>query len=238
MSKLKIVITSGGTREYVDDVRVLTNISSGRLGAKIADKFLQHGHEVTYVSSKNAITPASCFTGQYGHRPIGDTGSVMEVMKELVPQSHVVIQAMAVSDFTFDLKEAIKISSEDPEAFIEHMRRTIRITPKIISYFRDWNEKAILVGFKFTVGKTKKELSSIAEKLMEDNRLDMVFANDKTQMQKEHEHVGMLIKKDFTGKFERRHVRNKEEIVEVIYSNVMMTRRFERADLPETPVKE
>ena len=35
----KILISSGGTREHVDEIRVLTNISSGKLGAKIAEAF-------------------------------------------------------------------------------------------------------------------------------------------------------------------------------------------------------
>jgi len=37
---MKVLITSGGTREYIDDVRVLTNISTGKLGATIANTFL------------------------------------------------------------------------------------------------------------------------------------------------------------------------------------------------------
>ena len=36
---MKILITSGGTTEYIDDVRVLTNISTGRLGAQIGTCF-------------------------------------------------------------------------------------------------------------------------------------------------------------------------------------------------------
>lgn len=215
--KLNVVVTSGGTREYVDDVRVLTNISSGILGAKIAHMFSEHGHDVTYVAPMSAVNPVQ----QYGAmgievRYIKDTNSVMEVMKELVPKADVVIQAMAISDFTFDLTEAVKLSSGDPEAFIEHMRRTIKKTPKVIANFRAWNPDATLVGFKFTVGKSKEELSEIAKKLMKDNRLNMVFANDKAHMQKAGEHVGTLIMEDWEEK-----VRSKDEIVDSIYNNVI-----------------
>jgi len=216
MKKINVVITSGGTQEYIDDVRVLSNISSGRLGAKIADQFIKHGHEVTYVAPKNAVMPAAYHTGQYSYRPVKDTASVMDVMKELVPKANVVIQAMAVSDFTFDLQEATKLSSGDPEAFIEHMRATIRKTPKIISYLKMWNHTAVLVGFKFTVGKSAKELHAIATKLMQDNDLDMVFANDKVSMQRAKDHVGVLIMKDWEEK-----LHSKEKIAASIYDNVM-----------------
>ena len=216
--KLNVVITSGGTREYIDDVRVMTNISSGRLGAKIASNFINHGHNVTYIQPFNAVNPGP---GTYDIRIIKDTNSVLEVMEELVPKADVVIQAMAVSDFTFDLNKAMKVSSEDPEAFVEHIRTTIRKTPKIISKFRKWNPNAVLVGFKFTVGKSYAELEKIAIKLLEDNELDMVLANDKSTMQTMGEHVATLITK-VTGldDYWRHKLRSKDEIAGKIYDNV------------------
>jgi len=220
MKQLNVVITSGGTSEYIDDVRVLSNISSGRLGSVIANEFLKNGHEVTYVAPKNSVRPSEHYV--YGHRPIKDTASVMEVMKELVPKADVVIQSMAVSDFTFDLEGAVKLSSGDPEAFVEHMRKTITKTPKVISHFREWNPKAILVGFKFTVGKSSKELLEIATKLLKENNLNMVFANDKSAMKQAGAHVGMLITPIGFDEPLIDKLRSKEEIAERIYANVVM----------------
>jgi len=216
MNKINVVVTSSGTSEYIDDIRVLSNISSGKLGAKIADNFIKHGHDVTYVAPKSAVMPSAHHTGQYSYRPVKDVASVMEVMKELVPKANVVIQTIAASDFTFDLQGAIKLSSGDPEAFIEHMRATIKKTPKIISNFRTWNPNAVLVGFKFTVGQTSKELKEIAVNLMKKNDLDMVFANDKALMQRAKDHVGVLIMKDWEEK-----LHGKEAIADSIYDNVM-----------------
>jgi phosphopantothenoylcysteine synthetase/decarboxylase len=56
---MKILVTSGGTTEYIDEVRVLTNISTGNLGSIIADTFAKHGFEVTYLSSKSSILPTN-----------------------------------------------------------------------------------------------------------------------------------------------------------------------------------
>jgi len=213
MSKLRVVITSGGTREYIDDVRVLTNISTGKLGAKIATVFMSHGHDVTYVAPASAQMPSG---SDYSYVKVTNTKSLMEAMETLVPKADVVIQSMAVSDFTFDLKEATKISSDRAEAFIGHLRKTIAKTPKVISNFRKWNPRGVLVGFKFTVGKSKKELTDIAKKLMSDNKLDMVFANDKSQMQKAGDHVGVLIMKDWEEA-----LYNKDDIATAIYDNVV-----------------
>ncbi len=46
----KILITSGPTRQYLDPVRYLTNASSGRMGAALAEAAVSRGHQVTIVS--------------------------------------------------------------------------------------------------------------------------------------------------------------------------------------------
>lgn len=46
----KILITSGPTRQYLDPIRYLTNASSGRMGAALAQAALEAGYEVVVVS--------------------------------------------------------------------------------------------------------------------------------------------------------------------------------------------
>lgn len=46
----RILITSGPTRQYLDPVRYLTNASSGRMGAALAQAALNKGHDVVIVS--------------------------------------------------------------------------------------------------------------------------------------------------------------------------------------------
>jgi len=217
MRKLKVAITSGGTREYIDDVRVITNISTGKLGALIADEFIRNGHLVTYVAPSPVVMPSAYFTGQYDFRQVTDTNSVLVTMKDLVPEMDVVVQCMAISDFTFDRSKPVKVSSQDLDGFIDYMRQTIVKTPKVISYYRDWNPSAILVGFKFTVGKSKEEMVQIAKQLMEQNKLDMVFANDKAQIQAKGAHVGLLIMAEWDEA-----LKSKSQIAERIYKNVVM----------------
>lgn len=50
-----IVITSGPTRQYLDPVRYLTNASSGRMGASLAQAALDLGHQVTVVSGPVSV---------------------------------------------------------------------------------------------------------------------------------------------------------------------------------------
>ena len=216
MEKLNILIASGGTIEKIDDVRVMTNISSGKLGAQIANKFLIHGHDVNYVHSKNAIMPNKQYDTNCFSWKVSNADSVMKIMEILVREADAVIMPMAVSDFTFEYEGAIKCGSNSAEDFIEHMRKTIKPTPKIISHFRAWNPNAFMVGFKFTSGKTIEEVQKIAKDLLIANKLDAVFANDKEQMKNAGLHCGYLITKDSYVFCE-----GKYEIVDAIYETVI-----------------
>ncbi|MCS7306370.1 MAG: phosphopantothenoylcysteine decarboxylase [Thermoguttaceae bacterium] len=53
---MRILITSGPTREYLDPVRFLTNASSGRMGCAVAQAALEAGHEVVIVSGPVEIS--------------------------------------------------------------------------------------------------------------------------------------------------------------------------------------
>ena len=56
---MNIVITAGGISEYIDNVRKITNSSTGKLGLVIANTFLSYSNIdlIYYVCPKNALKP-------------------------------------------------------------------------------------------------------------------------------------------------------------------------------------
>lgn len=192
---MKILITSGGTREHIDEIRVLTNISTGKLGAQIANTlYLSNNIEkIYYVCSKGTVLPVN--DGPVCEVIFADSvQEVYDVMEKLVPQVDVVIHSMALSDFGF--KESnIKLKSNDPQTFIESLRERIVVNPKIISFVKKWNPSATLIGFKFEVNKTNEELIDIAYESLVKNNCDFVLANDKQEMKDKNEHIAYLIDK-------------------------------------------
>ncbi len=54
---MRILITAGPTREYLDDVRYLSNASSGRMGYSLAAAAREAGHDVVLISGPVAIAP-------------------------------------------------------------------------------------------------------------------------------------------------------------------------------------
>jgi phosphopantothenoylcysteine decarboxylase/phosphopantothenate--cysteine ligase len=54
---MRILITAGPTREYLDDVRYLSNASSGRMGYAIVEAVLAAGHHAVLVTGPVMLTP-------------------------------------------------------------------------------------------------------------------------------------------------------------------------------------
>ena len=92
---MKILITAGPTREYIDDVRFLSNASSGRMGYAIAAAAIARGHTVQLVTGPVELsTPTGCDV----HR-IETTDDLRQKCLELFPGCDGVIATAAVCDY-------------------------------------------------------------------------------------------------------------------------------------------
>lgn len=92
---MKILITAGPTREYIDDVRFLSNASSGRMGYSLAAAALARGHQVELVTGPvEQSAPAGCTV----HR-IETTDQLRQRCLELFPECDGVIATAAVCDY-------------------------------------------------------------------------------------------------------------------------------------------
>ena len=189
----RILVTSGGTQDYIDDVRVMTNISSGKLGAEIACALIDANVSVHYLRGVNAQYPDPMRNGFYSEKIVKSAQDAYNEMEKIVPDMDAVIHCMAVSDFTFKRDTAIKCKSSDPQAFIDYMARTITKNPKIISKVKEWNPKTILVGFKFEVGVSNEELIRLARNSINSNGCDLIVANDKEEMVRDKNHTAYLV---------------------------------------------
>ena len=91
----KVIVTAGGTIEPIDDVRVITNKSSGKMGLALAESVFFHGADVLLLRSSTAVG------SRYGIKEeLFDTATDLrqKLMRHL-PTADIVIHAAAVSDF-------------------------------------------------------------------------------------------------------------------------------------------
>lgn len=168
--KFKVLITSGGTTEEIDDVRVITNKSTGRTAATIADSLIEAGINVTYIHSASAVLP------QFGCEKISFT--YFEDLKSALSQTlkndsfSSVIHAAAVSDYSV-VKHEGKIDSSADE-----LKLTLKKNPKLINEIKKWSPHSSLIGFKLTSGATEAAVQAKVNTLLEKAGCDYVVQND------------------------------------------------------------
>lgn len=226
-----IIITAGGTSEKIDEVRVISNFSSGRLGMETAKAFL--GSEtagvgkIYYLCDRNTIVPSDSRVEAV--RVMGAQG-LLEALEKLLTAEKIdaVIHAMAVSDYTVKqvtTLEAIRTGTEnDPEkkladgkisSEIDDLVIVLKKTPKVIGEIKKLSRNTILVGFKLLTGVPKDVLIDTGYKLMQKNGCELVLANDLTEITGD-KHIGYLIGQN--GDYEK--LSTKKEIAEAIVRKV------------------
>jgi phosphopantothenoylcysteine decarboxylase / phosphopantothenate---cysteine ligase len=91
----KILLTAGPTRAYLDDVRYLTNASSGRMAKALAEAALARGHAVTIVSGPVGVA----YPRKARIVPVVTTAEMLAAALVELPKSDGVIAAAAPCDF-------------------------------------------------------------------------------------------------------------------------------------------
>ncbi|MBI3725973.1 phosphopantothenoylcysteine decarboxylase [bacterium] len=109
---MKIAITAGPTREPIDDVRYISNASSGKLGIALARAALERHHEVTLVLGPVEIAPPE------GVRlvRVETTGDLERACREVFPSQDALIMAAAPADFRLKERIAGKIAKEGKDS--------------------------------------------------------------------------------------------------------------------------
>ncbi len=181
----KILITHGGTKEPIDSVRCITNTSTGKTGAILADELIQEGHQVTTFSAENAIKPKNA-------KEIY-TYSSFDSLSTLINQNDLseydaIIHLAAVSDFKVESlqmnEESYKASAElklssSAEAMTLHLHKN----PKLLSLLREKAPDTLLVAFKLTHTLDQEKVREAVDQLFNKSHPNLVVHNDLNQME-------------------------------------------------------
>ena len=180
---MNCVVTAGPTYEPLDEVRRLTNFSTGRLGTELANFLVDRGHEVTLLIGQQAT-----HGGERRAQSVQTFTTTTDLRERLRTMSGSdigsVFHAAAVSDFTFgkvwhrtasgeltEIKSA-KISTRQGPLLAELLP-----TPKIISELRKWYPRARLVGWKYEVEGDRAGVIALAERQISGCRTDACVVN-------------------------------------------------------------
>ncbi len=167
---IKVLITSGGTTEPIDDVRVITNNSTGKTGAQIAAALTESGISVTYLHAEDAVKPE--FSNKaVAFKSFTDLSEKLE--NELKSTDYDwVLHMAAVSDYSV-IPTAGKIGSSENELTLK-----LKKNPKLIEVIKKLSPKSKLVGFKLTSTTDAKIIEQKVSNLFEKSNCDFVVQND------------------------------------------------------------
>ncbi|MFC3193183.1 phosphopantothenoylcysteine decarboxylase [Marinicella sediminis] len=180
---MNILITAGGTREYIDGVRYIGNCSSGQTGAQLADHLDALGHQVTWLGARCAIEPGSPVAK--AHYETFD--ELSQQLQSLLSEQcfDLVFQAAAVSDFKV---AAVVLDGEKYEAgrgvklpTADEVELQLTKQPKLVSAIKDWsaNPDITVVAFKLTNSNDSKIRQLAVDKLLNQSAaIDWVAHND------------------------------------------------------------
>jgi phosphopantothenoylcysteine synthetase/decarboxylase len=177
------VVTAGPTYETMDNVRRLTNFSTGRLGTELANYLAEHGHDVTLLIGQQATHCGERKAGRV--EQFTTTANLLEKFRALADKKvDAIFHAAAVSDFTFGkiwLRSTAGDLTEIKSGKISTRAGTLMAelvpTPKIISELRGLFPKSKLVGWKFEVDGNRASVLDAATRQLRECQTNLCVAN-------------------------------------------------------------
>ena len=181
---MNCIVTAGPTFEPLDDVRRLTNFSTGRLGTELANFLTARGHKVALLIGESAT-----YTGDRRAQPVKTFSTTADLRVKLKSLSgkkvDAIFHAAAVGDFGFGriftrdasgklkpFRPSKKISTRDGNLLVELVP-----TPKIIAELRDWFPRTRIVGWKFEAAGGRGDALRAAKRQITDCATDFCVAN-------------------------------------------------------------
>ncbi len=160
---MKILITAGPTREMLDPVRFLSNLSTGEMGYTLARTAKSLGYQVTLISGPTALEPPP------GIRfiPILSAQELKRACEKEFPKNNILVMTAAVCDFTAASLSTQKIQRTKTN----HLQ--LKQTPDIVAGLARKKGKRIVIGFCL---ETTNWLGRAQEKLKRKG-LDGIVAN-------------------------------------------------------------
>lgn len=193
----KIIISAGGTREYIDAVRYISNASSGKMGHALAGEAYSRGASKVILVSAARSLPAP-----YGVdiRYVENTADMKKEILMEFESSDIIIMAAAVSDIVAEKSFTGKIPKK--EGLLSKIK--FKLNENILEFLSTRKSKEqFLVGFAAESG---YNIRSASDK-MSGRAVDMIVLNDISRkdigMESDFNEAGIIVRGKETIKLKR-----------------------------------
>jgi len=186
LSNKKILIIGGSTSEPIDDVRSITNRSSGKTAISLAKNAFYHGAQAELWYGKTSSEKPPIFIKTTIFETTNDL--LKMINKSNLKKYDIIILCAAISDYIPE-KQKGKIPSGKNKVILE-----LKPSQKIIKNIREETKtsKTKIIAFKL---ETKKEnLKEKATKLLKQNNIDYVIGNTTKNLGKNENEIWIFSK--------------------------------------------
>ena len=176
---LRILVTAGPTREYLDPVRCLTNDSSGKLGYAIAAAAKQRGHESTLLTGQVGLKPPA----RVKVLPFVSAAELQALLTKQFRDCDVLVMTAAVADYRPARRSNGKIRRHRGGLQLQLVP-----TPDILASVTTKKRKQIVVAFALEL---RKSIRNAMKKLHAKNA-DLMVLNGAENLNSDHAAVTLL----------------------------------------------
>ena len=167
---VRVLITTGATVEFIDPIRVITNLSSGRMGFSIARECFRRGCETEIITGRTAYTPPPHIKSSTINTSEELRNKILEKLEK--EKIDVFFSTVAVADYKPSNISDRKIDSRRFRKLTVELSTTQKILPMV----KEISPDTVVVGFKAEYNVGDDELIDRAEELLEYS--DIVYASD------------------------------------------------------------
>ncbi len=162
----RVVVTAGPTRHFIDDVRFISNPSSGKMGYEMARWAWMLGGDVIFVVGRGARVSPPHFASEIHHFDTAD--ELAGILENLGAKADMLIMTAAVGDFAPEQKVRGKIPREGK------LILKLRKTKDVVARFKEMYPGVYTVAFAAESG---SDLGRAAQK-MQRKGVDAIVYND------------------------------------------------------------
>lgn len=182
---MKCLVTAGPTYEPLDEVRRLTNFSTGRLGTELAEFLDRQGHEVILLRGYYSTWPEP--RAGFRRLTFTTTDSLRRLLCDLAAlTAGAVFHAAAVNDFSFGRVwersaggQLVELQAAKLGTRAGTLLAELVPAPKLITELRGWFPKAFLAGWKYELDGTQPEAIAKAAQQITACRTNACVVNGK-----------------------------------------------------------
>ena len=177
---MKVIVTCGPSYEPIDQVRRLTNFSTGELGVHLSNALAGAGFEVFCLKGSGATHPGP---GERCHLSLFDTNNdLLELLKDTSETQEIaaVFHVAALCDYKVRRVEDERGQNcNSPKIASRSGALAIHLEPatKVISHLRELFPQSILVGWKYELAGTRTDAVGKAKRQIAENRTQGCVVN-------------------------------------------------------------